>query len=46
MCNKNVILHRPAKAQSIEGIISAILQILAVFDALYNVFTSLFGNSR
>lgn len=46
MRNRPVIPHRPAKAQSIAGILDVLLQILAVIEAIYNVFTSLFGNAR
>ncbi len=46
MRHRPLIPHRPAKAQSIEGILDVILQILAVIEALYNVITGLFGNAR
>ena len=46
MRQRPVILRRPATAQSLEGIISIILQILSVISALYNVFSGLFGGVR
>ncbi len=46
MRNRPTLRRRPAPAQGITGIIDVILQILAVLDALYNVFTSLFGGAR
>ena len=46
MRQRPVILRRPAPAQSIESVLSVLLQILAVFEALYNVFTSLFSSAR
>jgi hypothetical protein len=45
MRHRPVILRRPAPAQSIEGVISFLLQLVAVFEALYRVFISLFGGA-
>ncbi len=46
MRNRPVILHRPAKAQSIESILDILLQILSVIEVIYNLFTGLFGGAR
>ncbi len=46
MRNRPVIPRRPAKAESLVGILDIILRILAVAEALYTLFTGIFSESR
>jgi len=45
MRHRPATLRRPAPAQSFQGIIGALLQIVTVFQAIYEMLAGLFGGA-